>query len=187
MMNTLLTMNDFYAGMIIKFFAYSLFGWCLECIVIHHEKGIWENRGFTKLPFCIIYGFGGTLCYMLFSPLRNNVFLLFITGALAATMFEFFVAKLLIFMFDNVWWNYSNHKFQYKGILCLQSTVGWGFLTLFIVFFLDKFFHEVITAVPYIAIRGISIILVIVYALDFGRSFYMAMQDKGYINSKENN
>lgn len=39
------------------FFIYSFFGWAMECIVIRKQLGYWENRGFAKLPFCVIYGF----------------------------------------------------------------------------------------------------------------------------------
>lgn len=32
------------------FFVYSFFGWVMECIVIRHDTGVWENRGFVRLP-----------------------------------------------------------------------------------------------------------------------------------------
>jgi len=43
---------------IVWFFIYSFLGWCMECVVIRVQLGYWENRGFAKLPFCVIYGFG---------------------------------------------------------------------------------------------------------------------------------
>ena len=54
------------------FFLYSFLGWCMECVVIRREKGAWENRGFVKSPFCIIYGFGAMLGYALLRPFSGS-------------------------------------------------------------------------------------------------------------------
>ena len=42
---------------LIWFFIYSFLGWAMECVVIRIQLGRWENRGFARLPFCVIYGF----------------------------------------------------------------------------------------------------------------------------------
>ena len=62
-------------ALIDAFFLYSFLGWCMECVVIRREKGEWENRGFVRSPFCIIYGFGARLqatmwCCMWWEPWR---------------------------------------------------------------------------------------------------------------------
>ena len=62
------------------FFLYSFLGWCMECVVIRREKGAWENRGFVKSPFCIIYGFGAMLGYALLRPFSGNYVLLYVVG-----------------------------------------------------------------------------------------------------------
>ena len=56
------------------------------------RKGAWENRGFVKSPFCIIYGFGAMLGYALLRPFSGNYVLLYVVGAAAATAFEYLTA-----------------------------------------------------------------------------------------------
>lgn len=59
-----------------------------------------------------------------------------------ATAVEFMAAKLMIRYTGCVWWDYSEKPFNYKGILCLESTLAWGLYT--IVMF--GFLHRVVIA-----------------------------------------
>ena len=104
------------------FFIYSFCGWAMECVVIRIQLGRWENRGFAKLPFCVIYGFGVFIAYHLFQPIEHNYVALYIWGCIAATIFEYLTAQVMLRLFDEVWWDYTHKKINYKGILCLQST-----------------------------------------------------------------
>ena len=81
------------------FFLYSFLGWVMECIVIRREKGRWENRGFAHLPFCIIYGFGAMLGFALLRPFSSNYVLLYLVGAVLATLFEYLTARLMLRLF----------------------------------------------------------------------------------------
>lgn len=120
------------------FFLYSFLGWVMECIVIRREKGRWENRGFAHLPFCIIYGFGAMLGFALLRPFSGNYVLLYLVGAVLATLFEYLTARLMLRLFGTFWWDYTNKPFNYKGILCLESTLGWGFIALLLFAFLHR-------------------------------------------------
>lgn len=122
--------------LVAAFVIYSMLGWLVESIYMSFCNRKLTNRGFAKSPFCPIYGFGGTLGYLILSPLRENVFLLYIAGALLATGFEFLVGKLMIGMFGELWWDYNEKPFNYKGIICLESTVAWGFYAVGIICFL---------------------------------------------------
>lgn len=86
-------------ALIDAFFLYSFLGWCMECVVIRREKGEWENRGFVRSPFCIIYGFGAMLGYALLRPFAGNYVVLYVVGAVAATAFEYLTALLMLRLF----------------------------------------------------------------------------------------
>lgn len=64
--------------LVIWFFIYSFLGWCMECVVIRKQLGYWENRGFAKLPFCVIYGFGTLIAFNIFKPIEHNYIALYI-------------------------------------------------------------------------------------------------------------
>lgn len=135
--------------LVIWFFIYSFLGWCMECVVIRKQLGYWENRGFAKLPFCIIYGFGTLIAFNIFKPIEHNYIALYVFGCICATAFEYLTAQVMLKLFGEVWWNYDHLKFNYKGIICLQSTLAWGFVAVFIFGFLNKFVERFVFSIDY--------------------------------------
>lgn len=157
------------------FFLYSFFGWCMECIVIRREKGVWENRGFVHLPFCIIYGFGTMLGYVVLKPFSFNWIVLYVAGAAVATVFEYLTARLMLRVFGTLWWDYSKKKWNYKGILCLESTLGWGVIAVALFAVMHRTMYSIVTRVPERFAGPLALALLCAYTLDFALSTYGAM------------
>lgn len=149
------------------FFIYSFCGWAMECVVIRIQLNRWENRGFAKLPFCVIYGFGVFIAYNIFKPIEHNYIALYICGCIAATMFEYLTAQVMLKLFGEVWWDYTHKKINYKGILCLQSTLAWGFLALFIFGFFNRLVENMVFALDQNFVSFIGGVLTVTYLIDF--------------------
>lgn len=169
-------LNSYFHGMnlfqlVIWFFIYSFLGWAMECIVIRRERGYWENRGFAKLPFCVIYGFGAFFALNLFAPIQDSWIKLFVACAIGATIFEYITALVMEHFFGEVWWDYNNKKFNYKGVLCLESTIAWGLVGVIIFGFLNSRIENLVMALNGKFVMVISTFLVISYAIDFTRQF----------------
>ena len=94
------------------------------------------NRGFMTGPFCPIYGFGALAGFFLLKGFAENLLLLYVAGAVSATIFEYLVGRLMLKLFGEVWWDYHEKPFNYQGIICLESTVAWGFYAVIIIGFL---------------------------------------------------
>lgn len=167
--------------LVIWFFIYSFFGWAMECVVIRREKGYWENRGFAKLPFCVIYGFGTFIALNIFKPIQDNYLMLYIAGAIGATIFEYLTAVVMNKLFGEVWWDYTNKKFNYKGVLCLESTVAWGFLALFIFGFLNGHIEHFVMSLNERIVMLLSFALCFSYFVDFSYHFVHS-----YLANKKN-
>lgn len=165
---------------VLLFFAYAFGGYIMECIVLTLEKRtVVINRGFVRhLPFCIIYGFGAFMGYALLSPFKNSLLLLFLFGAAAATVFELLTGLLQIHMFGDFWWDYTNKPFNYKGILCLESTLGWGVLAIVIVRYVHVGLVWLINKVPPRVAGILAVLLVVAYVLDFASSARVASAEK---------
>lgn len=149
--------------LVAAFVVYSMLGWLVESIYMSFCNKKLTNRGFAKSPFCPIYGFGAVIGYIVLSPLRGRIWVLYLTGAVMATIFEFLVGKLMIRLFGQLWWDYNNKPFNYKGIICLESTIAWGFYAVGIVTFLHGRVYHVIDHVDVgMGIRAIVVILAIV-------------------------
>lgn len=149
------------------FFIYSFCGWAMECVVIRVQLGRWENRGFAKLPFCVIYGFGTFIAFNIFAPIENNYLLLYILGCICATAFEYITALLMLRLFGEVWWNYEHLPFNYKGILCLESTLAWGLLAIFIFGFFNKVVQGFVMSLDGRVVTVAAIVLTVSYLFDF--------------------
>lgn len=173
---------------VLLFFAYSFLGYIMECIVLTAEKKeVVVNRGFARhMPFCIIYGFGALVGYMVLRPISHNLVLLFVVGALCATAFEFFVAQLQLRMFGDFWWDYTNKRFNYKGMLCLQSTLGWGIVALIIIRLLHGNLAQGLQRIPAQFAMPLAFLLVVAYVFDFFVSAREARYKKRIREQMEN-
>lgn len=119
------------------FMLYSVLGWLVESIYMSICNRKFTNRGFAKGPFCPIYGFGAVICYLVLHPLQGNYIKIYLIGSILATIFEFLVGKLMLKLFGEVWWDYNNKPYNYKGLICLESSVAWGAYAVIIVMFLN--------------------------------------------------
>ena len=155
------------------FFVFSFFGYVLECIVVSLEyKRPILNRGFTHGPFCIIYGFGAIGAYIFLVPFTSNLVFLFVASSLLATTMELVTAYVMIKIFGSFWWDYSKKPCNYKGIICLESSIGWGFLGIIFFYFLDSFMKNLVGQIPSMFSKIIAISLLIFYTIDFIYSMY---------------
>ena len=170
------------AQTIVWFFIYAFIGWVMECIVIRREKGIWENRGFAKLPFCIIYPFGAIAVYELLSPIADNIVALYISGAIIATTIEYITAKVMLMLFGEFWWDYKNKFMNYQGIICLESTVGWGLLTVFFFKFMNRYVTIGVSRIPGRIANTIAITLLVAYIIDFTTQFLHSLSKEKECN-----
>lgn len=167
-----------FAHYVIWFFAYSFLGWAMECIVIRKQLDRWENRGFVWLPFCTIYGFGCTIAVPMFAPIKDNIIALFVFGAIAATMLEYLTALVMLKLFERIWWDYHHMKYNYKGILCLESTLGWGCLAIFVIGFFNDILIRFISKVDMNVAIVVATVCFLMYIIDFGIHFYNAICSK---------
>lgn len=159
------------------FFVYSILGWLVESIYMSICNKKITNRGFIRGPICPIYGVGALSVYFILKPFSQNYILLYFCGAILATFLEYLTAKLMIRIFGDVWWDYNNKPFNYKGILCLESTIAWGFYTVFMFAFLHKFVEAVVSGYPSSVGIRIGTIVIVYFMLDFTISLLEAKID----------
>ena len=110
------------------------------------------------------------LCNIWFRK-EHNYIALYIFGCICATAFEYLKAQVMLKLFGEVWWNYDHLKFNYKGIICLQSTLAWGFVAVFIFGFLNKFVERFVFSIDYSIASVMAMILVFSYTADFMQRF----------------
>ena len=128
-----------------------------------------------KGPWLPIYGSGAILILWLTLPFQETPLLVYLTGAAGATLLEYVTGEVMVRLFRVRYWDYSNQKFQYKGHICLSSTIAWGFLSLLMVYVVhrpvERFvlgLHEDLTAV-------LAFLITVLMVYDFSNAFRDAM------------
>lgn len=162
---------------ILWFLTYSILGWVVESIYMSICNKKLTNRGFATGPFCPIYGVGALTVFFALRPYSNNGLVLFILGSLLATTIEFLTAVIMKRVFGEIWWNYNEKPFNYKGVLCLESSIAWGFYTLFLFLFLQRFVEGVVSRIPIQAGKIVGSVLLIVFTIDFLHSLYVEKKE----------
>ena len=154
------------------FLTYSMMGWLVESIYMSFCNHKITNRGFAKGPFCPIYGFGALTVFFVLRPYSDNSILLFFLGSFLATTLEFLTALVMKRIFGEIWLDYHEKPFNYRGIICLESSIAWGFYTLFLFMFLQNIVAAFVAMIPVRAGRAIGNLILIGYIMDFSATIY---------------
>lgn len=120
------------------FYIYCFFGWCFESTYVSLRKHRFVNRGFLHSPLLPIYGSGAVVMLLVTLRIRSYAVLMFFAGMIGATALELVVGLAMEAIFEVKYWDYSNQKFNYKGVICLSSSLCWGLFTVL----LNKVIHQ---------------------------------------------
>ena len=146
------------------FYLYCFFGWIWESCYVSVRQKRWVNRGFLHLPMLPIYGSGAIVVLFVSLPLRGHYLLEYLAGAAAATLLELVVGLAMEAVFKVKYWDYSSQKIQYKGVICLSSTLFWGVLSIFLTEAAQKPLERFVFSMPewflYGAVGIISVLFV---------------------------
>lgn len=108
-------------------------------------------------------------------PFQDNLILTYLAGCVGATALEFVTGVAMESLFKVRYWDYSNQKINYKGHICLSSTLAWGFLTIFMTGFLHKGVEKLIFAIPYGFLTCVTAVVTVYLIMDFTLSFKAAL------------
>ena len=157
------------------FYFYCFFGWIFESTYVSICKRKFVNRGFMRGPFLPIYGSGAIMMLVVSMPFQDNLILTYLAGCVGATVLELVTGLTMEALFKVRYWDYSNQKFNYKGVICLSSTLAWGFLTLFMTQFLHKIVEALVFRIPAMVINIVTVVLSVGILIDFTLSFKAAL------------
>lgn len=148
------------------FLLYSFLGWVMESIFrsIIEQKII--NTGFLKGPICPIYGIGAFIMAFILNRLSNNIIILFFASMIILTIWEYVVGVFLEKTFHTKYWDYSDHKINFKGRICLSNSIYWGILGVIFVKYIHPFMKEIISKIDVNLLYFVVTISGIVFFVD---------------------
>lgn len=156
------------------FYIYCFMGWCFESLYVSVKTKKWVNRGFMKGPFLPIYGFGAVIILFSTIPVMSNPVLVYIFSFISATVLEFATGLVMEKFFKVKYWDYSGNFMNYKGYICIKSSIAWGFMGMLITYVINEPVAKFIDSLDFIISAFIVAILTAVFMFDFVRSFKAA-------------
>ena len=157
------------------FFIYGFLGWCYESVYVSIKHKRWVNRGFVRGPLLPLYGSGAILLLFVTIPFRENLFLMFVSGAIGATLLEYVTGVAMEALFKVRYWDYSKRKFNFQGHICLAATTLWGVFAIVIVKVVHRPIENLVMSLPESIIEIFVMVVTVVFAADFALSFKAAM------------
>lgn len=108
------------------FLWYSFLGWVMETCWTSIRRRQFVNRGFLNGPLCPIYGFGILMMVLLLSRFTTNLIVFYAAAVVTMSAWEYLVGWLLEVTTHMRYWDYSRHKYNLHGRICLQCSLFWG-------------------------------------------------------------
>ncbi|MDO4188286.1 MAG: hypothetical protein Q4D29_04780 [Lachnospiraceae bacterium] len=167
------------------FYIYCLIGWIWETAYVSAKSGRFENRGFMNGPFLPIYGSGAIVILFTTLPARDYPIMVFFLGMISATILELITGIVMERLFHVRYWDYSYRKIQYKGYICLVSSLAWGVFSCFMVYGFHKPIEKVVLSIPHQIGDVITMALTVINTADFATSFKTALELKNMLISAE--
>ena len=151
--------------MVIIFALISFGGWVYETIYCSVVEGEFTKRGFLFGPTCPIYGIGAIAEWLVLGQISNPI-IVFIIGAVLATVIEYSTGLFLERRFKKKWWDYSMFKFNLHGHVCPQASAVFGAFSVTSVFVLVPTMLNILMIFSKHTVSVIAFIVVTLYFLD---------------------
>lgn len=151
--------------MVIIFALISFGGWVYETIYCSVVEGEFTKRGFLFGPTCPIYGIGAIAEWLVLGQISNPI-IVFIIGAVLATVIEYSTGLFLERRFKKKWWDYSMFKFNLHGRICPQASAVFGAFSVTSVFVLVPAMLNILMIFSKHTVSVVAFIVVTLYFLD---------------------
>ncbi|MEG1001769.1 putative ABC transporter permease [Clostridium sp.] len=152
--------------LIIFFTIYSFLGWVCETIYCFIIDKKFTYRGFLYGPVCPIYGYGALIVTACLNRFKGNIVFVFLGGMILASVLEYFTSFILEKLFNMKWWDYSKHKFNINGRVCLLNSTMFGILSVIIIEVLDPIFKDLVSKIPHVILYESAAIIAGIFIID---------------------
>lgn len=151
---------------IVVFFIYSVLGYFCEVVYCSVGQKRFVNRGFLYGPYLPIYGFGSLIVTVLLDPLSKWPVAVFILAFILTSCLEYFTSWLLEKFFSVKLWDYSKHKININGRVCLLNSTLFGILGLVAEYLVEPFVSKILGSLPADILHYAAILIVAVMSSD---------------------
>lgn len=132
-----------------QFLIYSFLGFLLEVVFARVTRSNKQDRKCMILfPLCPVYGLGALAIVHLPAAVQSRPLLLFLLGALAATVVEYSTDWFYETVLRVRFWDYSTLPWNLNGRVSLLFSGFWGLLSLVLVTWVHPPVNRLISVIP---------------------------------------
>ena len=167
------------------FYRYCRFGWGFESTYVSLKQPCFVNRGFLKGPWLPLYGSGAVLVLLITMPFDQHPVAVYIAGLIGATLLELVTGEAMVRLFKVRYWDYSNQHFQYKGHICLSSSIVWGFFSVMMVYVVQPQVERFVFWLNSEFVSVMTFLITVCMVYDFAGAFRKAMDLRNLMDQAE--
>lgn len=154
----------------IYFFLYAIIGWMCEVVYCSIPEKKFINRGFLNGPYCPIYGVGALIIITFLMPYVSDPILVFFIGVILTSTLEYVTSWGMEKLFHAKWWDYSDHRFNINGRVCLLNSVLFGILCVILMYLVHPFVNNLVDSFSSFWIQIIATVAAIFFLSDLVES-----------------
>lgn len=163
------------------FFIYSVIGWFVEVTYVYIGTKKFVNRGFLIGPYIPIYGYSALIMALYLTQYKDNPLTVFLLAIFICTFIEYMISFNMEKLFNARWWDYSNSKFNINGRVCLKNGLGFGFLSLLLIYLINPWLVNLLEKLNPKLLIIISVICLVIFVFDFITSLIVTFNIKNKI------
>lgn len=149
------------------FMVYSFGGWIVQGLYVGAKDFKFVNTGFFHGPYVPIFGFGCLFIIYIVDRLSMNPFWVFVNTFWLTSVLEYITSWYLQKKYHRLWWDYSKHKFNIHGRVCLLNSTLYGVAGLVVTYVFQPWMEDLVAHIPLHAMEGIMVLFTIVFGTDF--------------------
>lgn len=163
------------------FFIYSVIGWFVEVTYVYIGTKKFVNRGFLIGPYIPIYGYSALIMALYLTQYKDNPLTVFLLAIFICTLIEYMISFNMEKLFNARWWDYSNSKFNINGRVCLKNGLGFGFLSLLLIYLINPWLVNLLKNLNPKLLIIMSIMCLVMFVADFITSLIVTFDIKNKI------
>ncbi|GKU24698.1 putative ABC transporter permease [Clostridium folliculivorans] len=161
---------SFFISIGFNFIIYSFLGWIIENLYCYHLFKRFQEDGFLYGPYKPMYGFAFSILVLLNDVIHNNIILALVICLIIPTTIEYLSGYYLKKFFNKTYWDYSNERANYNGLVCAKFSFYWMILSLLGMFFI----HPIINKF-FLFYKDISFVFIILILLSISMDLFMTI------------
>ncbi|MDY6064817.1 MAG: hypothetical protein SPI59_00630 [Finegoldia sp.] len=174
---------------IYMFFFYGFLGYAWEVIWVSLGEKKLTDRGFLYGPILPIYGFGAVFITLFIEHamerFSSSYLVIFFSGMIIASALELVTGYLIEKIFKVRYWDYTERFMNFKGYICLRSSLFFGVMSIFMITYSNKKIFALTEKIKASAFSFTIYILIPVFIIDIVLSIKDAYGFRYIINSHE--